>query len=156
MTIIYRGSGAWGAGKGADLVAAEVDGNFYDLDGRLTTAESNIHAAVSIDYFSVAGNQFYVHMTDGTVQGPFVLPQQTWNFRDAWQPSTNYSVNDVVTYNGVVYMVLVNHTSAAAFDPGATDGTNSLYGVLLSNPSVIIPSGGSVGQYLTKTGAGDY
>jgi carbohydrate binding protein with CBM5/12 domain len=158
MTIIYRTTGLWGAGKGANLVAAEVDGNFYDLATRVTGVEDAIpEAAVGIKSFEVAGNTFYVHMTDGTIQGPFVLPQQAWNFRGPWLPNTNYSKNDVVTYNGVTYMVLINHMSAAAFDPGVTDGAgNPVYGVLLANPSVVIPQGGLVGQYLTKTDDADY
>jgi carbohydrate binding protein with CBM5/12 domain len=158
MTIIYRTSGLWGAGKGANLVAAEVDGNFYDLETRLVAAEDAIPAsAVGIAFFEVAGNTFYVHMTDGTIQGPFVLPQLAWNFRGPWLPGTNYSKNDVVTYNGKTYMVLVNHVSAASFDPGANDGAgNSYYGVLLANPSVVIPQGGLTGQYLTKTNDADY
>lgn len=31
MTITYRTAGAWGAGKGSNLTAAEADQNFYGL-----------------------------------------------------------------------------------------------------------------------------
>jgi hypothetical protein len=96
-------------------------------------------------------------MTDGTVQGPFQLPVRAWNFRGDWLPNTVYNVDDVVTANGGVYMVLVNHTSAATFDAGATDGSgNPLYGLLLVNPSNVLPPGGEIGQYLVKTDTPDY
>lgn len=158
MAIIYRTAGAWGAGKGANLVAGEVDGNFYEVVQRLTTVETTMpEAANGIAYFSIAGNLFSVHMTDGTIQGPYQLPTLTWNFRDVWQPSTAYAVNDVVTMNGSVYMVLVNHTSASTFDPGANDGAgNDYYGLLLTMPSNVLPSGGEIGQYLVKSDEADY
>jgi hypothetical protein len=158
MAIIYRTPGPWGAGKGANLVAAEVDGNFYDVDARVTAVEDNLPAAANgIAFFSVSDNLFYVYMTDGTIQGPFVLPQQTWNFRGEWTPATIYSVNDVITANGSVYFVLINHTSAALFDPNVTDGAgHNAYGLLLTNPANVLPAGGLVGQYLTKTDTFDY
>jgi hypothetical protein len=153
MAIIYRTPGPWGAGKGANLVAAEIDGNFYDVDRRVTVVEDNIPAAANgIAFFSVSGSLFYVHMTDGTIQGPFALPQQAWNFRGAWAPATVYSVDDVVTANGSVYMVLINHVSASLFDPNVSDGAgHNAYGLLLTNPANVLPAGGLNGQYLTKT-----
>ena len=158
MAIVYRTSGPWGAGKGANLVAGEVDTNFYDLAQRMTTVEGDIPAAaLGIAYFSISGNTFSVHMTNGTVQGPFQLPVRAWNFRGEWQPDTIYNVDDVITANGGVYMVLVNHTSAATFNPDAIDGSaNKLYGLLLLNPSNMLPPGGEIGQYLVKTDTPDY
>ena len=37
MTITYRTPGAWGPGKGANLTAAEVDGNFHGLSKDVRT-----------------------------------------------------------------------------------------------------------------------
>lgn len=158
MAIIYRTSGPWGAGKGANLVAGEVDTNFYDLDQRVVTVEDTMpDAAVGIAFFSISGSQFSVHLTDGSVQGPFELPVRAWNFRGEWLPSTVYNVDDVVTANGSVYMVLVNHTSASVFDPGANDGSgHNYYGLLLTNPSNVLPDGGTEGQYLVKTSDVDF
>jgi hypothetical protein len=159
MPIIYRTAGPWGAGKGANLVAGEVDGNFHDLDGRVGAVEDNIPAAaVGIAFFSVTPpNLFYVHMTNGTIQGPFALPQLAWNFRGEWTPSTVYSVNDVITANGSTYMVLINHTSASLFDPNANDGAgHNAYGLLLSNAGNSLPQGGLIGQYLVKSDTPDY
>ena len=158
MAIIYRTSGLWGAGKGANLVAAEVDGNFYDVDQRIVTLEDAIpDAANSIAFFSVTGSLFNVHMTNGTIQGPFALPQVTWNFRADWLPSTVYNANDVVSANGSTYLVLVNHVSALTFDAGANDGAgHDYYGRLLTNPANVLPAGGEIGQQLTKTDTDDY
>jgi hypothetical protein len=157
MAIIYRSAGPWGAGKGANLVAGEVDGNFYDLNTRLTVTEETIPELVSISYFEVSGSSFYIHMSDNTIQGPFALPMTTWYFRGEWVPNIHYNVNDVVTYNGSTYMVLFNHLSAPTFDPGANDGSgHPYYGLLLTNPANVLPAGGLQGQYLLKTSDLDY
>jgi hypothetical protein len=157
MAIIYRTAGPWGAGKGANLVAGEVDGNFYDLNNRLTVTEETIPELVSISFFEVSGSSFYIHMTDGTIQGPFALPMVQWYFRGGWLPSTHYNVNDVVTFNGGTYMVLFNHLSGPSFDPGANDGAgHPYYGLLLTNPANVLPVGGLQGQYLFKTSDLDY
>jgi hypothetical protein len=158
MAIVYRTSGAWGAGKGANLVAGEVDLNFYELAQRMTTVEGDLpDVAVSIAFFSISGTLFSVHLTDGSIQGPFELPVRAWTFRGEWLPATVYNVDDVVTANGSVYMVLVNHTSAATFNAGANDGAgNNYYGLLLTNPSNVLPAGGAIGEYLVKTDDVDY
>jgi carbohydrate binding protein with CBM5/12 domain len=158
MAIVYRTSGPWGAGKGANLVAGEVDVNFYDLDQRMVTVEDTLpEAAVGIAFFSISGSTFSVHMTDGTVQGPFELPVRAWNFRGEWLPSTVYNVDDVITANGSVYLVLVNHTSGSSFDAGANDGSgHNYYGLLLTNPANMLPDGGLTGQILAKVSDTDY
>jgi len=158
MPIIYRTAGPWGAGKGANLVAGEVDGNFYDVDRRLLTVEDNFpEAATGIAFFSVSGDLFYVHMTNGTIQGPFQLPSRKWNFRGEWLSSTNYQKDDVVTANGGVYLILLNHVSGSVFDPGANDGlSHDYYALLLTDPANVMPDGGLTGQYLMKTSNTDY
>lgn len=158
MAIIYRTSGPWGAGKGANLVAGEIDGNFYDTDRRIAQIEDTMpELANGIAFFSVSGAAFYVHMTDGTIQGPFQLPQKAWNFRGAWQDHTLYYLNDVITANGGTYMVLINHTSGGSFDAGANDGFgHNFYGLLLTNPGNVLPTGGAAGMYLVKVTGNDF
>lgn len=135
MTV-YRTAGAWGAGKGSDLTAAEVDGNFYGHENRIVALEG-IPAGVGIDYFTVTNNQLFVTLTDHSVQGPFDLPVLQWQFKQAWVPSFSYKANDVVTFLGAVYLVLKDHLSASTFDANATDGNgNALYGLLLINPAI--------------------
>lgn len=157
MTVIYRTSGPWGAGKGSNLVPAEVDGNFYDHETRVTALETNPPEAIGIAYFETNGSQFYVHMTDSTVLGPYALPAVSLNFRGAWQPFTSYANHDVISANGATYMVLLPHSSASVFDPGANDGAgHDYYGLLLENPANVMPPGGTTGQALIKVTDTDF
>lgn len=123
MAIIFRGTGAWGAGKGSGLTSAEGDENFWELLERIVALETNPEAPVSISFFTVTeGGQFTVTLTDHTIQGPFPLPTAQWTFVGAWSASREYSAFDVFTFNGGIYLVLIDHVSAATFDPNATDG----------------------------------
>lgn len=65
--------------KDSNLTAAEVDGNFTDLDGRVTTLEDNPPEPVNISNITVSGTQMTIYLEDATVFGPFTLPQA--NFR---------------------------------------------------------------------------
>lgn len=71
MTITYR------AIKGAPLTAAELDGNFEDLDGRIVDLVDNPPTPVGIAAINVAGTMFTVELDDATVFGPFAIPTQT-------------------------------------------------------------------------------
>jgi predicted ribosomally synthesized peptide with SipW-like signal peptide len=154
MAYIYRTPGAWGPGKGANLTAAEVDGNFWQAQGDIAAKAVQ---GVGIANITVTGNLMYVALSDHTLLGPYELPVATLNFRGAWAPNTSYLANDVVSENGAAYVVLVNHTSAAAFDPGANDGAgHNYYQMILNQPSVALPPGGPVGSFLMKASAVDY
>jgi hypothetical protein len=138
MPIIYRTPGAWGAGKGSNLAAAEVDGNFYDHDGRIAALEA-LPIGASIDYFAIIGASLYVHLTDHSMLGPYALPVAQWRLRGEWQPAMVLVANDVLTYGGRVYLVTFDHISADTFDPGANDGSgHDYYGLLLGNPDPIV------------------
>jgi hypothetical protein len=156
--LIYRTDGPWGVGVGAPLAAAQVDSNFYDVSTRVQFLELNSPQPVQITSFSALGDQFYVHMSDGTVHGPLTLPTASWFFRGPWLPNTGYAVDDVVNGpDGVVYLVAVTHTSATTFDPGANDGLgNNFYAVLLSIPGTNIPKGGGSGFTLRKKSPVDF
>jgi len=154
MTIIYRTAGAWGAGKGANLTPAEVDGNFYDHEQRIETIEANPAQAVNIDYFTVSGNQMFAHMTDHSVIGPITIPVGTWTFKGEWQPATLYFAFDVVTFGTAVYLVNSEHTSEATFDPSASNSFGFIYNLILAEPSggggTSLPPGGAAGTALVK------
>ena len=65
--------------------------------------------------------------------------------------------NNIVTMIGSVYLVLFNHISASTFDPNANNGAgHNFYGLLLSNPTNVLPSAGLQGQYLVKISDSDY
>lgn len=65
--------------KGSNLVASEVDGNFTDLDDRVTALEDAPIAGVPPSNMTVAGTQWTIYYPDGLTFGPFTLPQG--NFR---------------------------------------------------------------------------
>lgn len=123
MTITYRTAGAWGAGKGSNLTPAEVDDNFFTLKGMVDDALTNPTPPVEIVNFEVSGTQFFVHMGDGAVFGPLPLPVAAFRFEEEWQPTHAYVVLDVFTVaNSGMYLVLLNHTSGATFDPNILVG----------------------------------
>jgi hypothetical protein len=156
--IIYRTSGAWGSGAGANLAAEQVDGNFYDLDLRIKDVELHPQQPVQITSFTVVGNQMYINMSDGTVQGPLTLPEVRWFFRGDWQPNITYAVDDV--FNGpdaAVYVVTFAHRSATAFDANANDGQgHNYYSMILKTPTAVLPAGGNTGYVLTKNTVNNY
>lgn len=63
MPIVYRTTGPWGAGTGANLPAEDVDGNFYDLDQRVADLEDapapsfavSVSQAGSVATFTING-----------------------------------------------------------------------------------------------------
>jgi hypothetical protein len=163
MTTIYRTAGAWGAGKGSDLTAAEVDENFFGHESRIANLETTTF--VGIDHITVVGDQMTIVMTDHSIQGPFTLPSGTgaWVFMGAWAPGTPYSVNDVITANGAVYLVIFAHTSQASFSPTANDGSgHDFYALLISAPAIPVytvttttftPNAGYANSYIRCTNA---
>ncbi len=148
----------WGTGEGVDLTPAQVDGNFWNLADRLVTQEARPDPSAGIDYFSVDGAQFYVHMTDDTtVLGPYALPYALYNSRGDWAPLTGYSVLDTIIANGSLYAVIFAHTSEASFDAGANDGNgHDYYSLWLETPGNALPSGGAVGQVVQKSDTPNY
>lgn len=75
MAIIYRTAGAWGAGKGSNLTAAEVDENFYDHEGRIDALETNPPEPNEITNITISGTQITFHFADTTTIGPLTLPR---------------------------------------------------------------------------------
>ncbi len=156
--VTYRTDGAWGPGVGANLAPAQVDGNFYELDTRTKTLEQHPVQPVQISSFQSVGNQLFIYMSEGTVQGPITLPEVSWYFRGNWAPSTAYAIDDVFSGpDGGAYIVTYAHTSATSFDPGANDGHgHDYYGVLLKPAASTLPTGGVAGTVLTKASDSDF
>jgi hypothetical protein len=131
MAIIYR------AVKGSNLTPTEVDGNFHDVDDRVTTLEG-LPLGVGIESIDVSGNQMTITLTDDSIQGPFTLPM--WDLvdllRGEWTAATSYLTNEIVTALGSLWVVTHDHTSEAEFDPGANDTAGDFYALLLKNPAI--------------------
>lgn len=68
MTVKYRTAGAWGTGEGHDLTAAEVDGNFWDHEGRIQTLETATAAGPKsiVSTTSSSTGVLTIHYSDGT------------------------------------------------------------------------------------------
>jgi hypothetical protein len=79
--------------KGSNLTAAEVDGNFTDLDGRVTALEDAPIEGVPPSNMTVAGTQWMIYYADGSTFGPFTLPQG--NFRPSIVGTLDVSTDGV-------------------------------------------------------------
>src|SRR3974390_1806566 len=138
MTSTYRESNLplW-TGVNRPLTFLESDSNIYDKETRCTALEhtvAGLSSGAGIDYFSVTGNDFYVHLTNHEILGPYPLPVVVFKFRQdgsppgTWLPSTLYTEMDVFQYGGILYVTNITPTSALSFDPHATDGAgHNLY-----------------------------
>src|SRR5262245_13449409 len=132
MTIVYVTTGAWGAGTGTPNSAAQVDGNFYDLDQRIVAVNADLAEGKRIDHVTYTDNSMTFHYTDGTTQ-VIPLPVATLEYVGAWANSISYQRGQMISAGTGFYQVLEDHISPAfpaPFDPGATTGPpdfNPLY-----------------------------
>lgn len=160
-SLVYRTSdlSRWGGGQGSNLAAGTIDLNFWTLFEAVEALETSQTNSAGIDFISqpAGGNQFYIHLTDHRVLGPFVIPTANWVGRGEWLPVTGYAAFDVLSNNGQLYLVSVPHTSGATFSPLATDGLgHDLYVLILSSPANALPSGGTIGMRLRKSSGSPY
>ena len=131
MAIVYVTTGAWGAGTGAPNSAAQVDGNFYDVDQRVIGLTADVAEGKRIDYTTYTSNSMTFHYTDGTTD-TIPLPVATLTLVGEWMNSHTYLPGNMVTVHGIgIFQVMVEHVSPpppAPFDANATDGSgNRLY-----------------------------
>jgi hypothetical protein len=97
VELTFRTLGAWGAGKGANLDAGEVDSNFWSLAEAIVELQSNPALPVGIASISVSGTQMTITLTDGSVAGPFTLPVLTFRWRGEYEAGMSYAALDVFT-----------------------------------------------------------
>jgi hypothetical protein len=129
MTIVYVTTGAWGSGTHTPNSAAEVDGNFYDVDQRISALA--VAEGKRIDTITYDSNSMTVHYIDGTSE-TIPLPIAVITYVGQWTNGTPYTRGQMISVRGIgMYQVLVDHTTPpmpAPFDPDATDGSgNPLY-----------------------------
>jgi hypothetical protein len=135
MTIFYVTTGAWGTGTGTPNSAAQVDGNFYDVDQRIVDLVAEFAIGKMIESVSYTQNSFTLHFTDGSTQ-VIPLPIATLTYVGEWLNSHVYVRGNMFSVHGTgFFQVLVDHTSPplpATFNPGAVDGGgNPLYSLWL-------------------------
>lgn len=130
MTIVFVTTGAWGPGTGTPNSAAQVDGNFYDVDQRLVGLTADLAEGKRIDTVTYSDNSMTFHFTDGTSQ-VIPLPVVTMEYMGPWTNNTPYDRGQMISADNGFYQVLEAHTSPvfpAVFDPNAIDGSsNPLY-----------------------------
>lgn len=140
MTLRYRTAGPWGAGLGSNLSAAQVDENFYTLSQALSSFTAP--PGVGISSITMAGASMTVHLSDGSTQGPFVLPTAAFRFTGDYQPGTDYAPLDIFyDPNSGLYLVSIAYHSPEddPFNPNVidTDGNKLLQLVLPISPNSI-------------------
>ena len=133
MTIVYVTTGAWGTGTGTPNSAAQVDGNFHDVDQRIVGLVADVAEGKRIDTVTYTGNSMTFHFTDGSSQ-VIPLPIASMEYAGNWLNSSFYHRGNIITAAGIgIFQVLEDHTTPpapATFDPAATDGStdnNPLY-----------------------------
>src|SRR5580765_4951143 len=124
MTIVYVSTGAWGAGTGAPNSAAQVDGNFYDVDQRIVTLNADLAEGKRIDTVTYTSNSMTFHFTDGTTQ-VIPLPVATFQYVGPWTNSMPLVPGNLFAAGNGFYQVLEVHTTPnypGVFNPDSTDG----------------------------------
>lgn len=120
-------TGSWGTGEGV-LSASEVDGNFAAIAEAVDALTDNPPEAVSVSNITKSGTMVTFHMSDGSQYGPFEMPVATPRFRDEWAAYTLYEPYDIVLLTEFgTFMVGVEHTSEATFDPAASNSSGDYY-----------------------------
>ena len=113
VTITFRDSGDWGAGKGAPLTVSEVDGNWWALKQAVEDLQGVAYVGESIETIEVIGAEMTLHGSNGTNFGTFTLPASEVKARGAWSAGRRYLPNDMVRYEGALFLCVANHTAAS-------------------------------------------
>ena len=135
MTIVYVTTGAWGSGTGAPNSAAQVDGNFWDVDQRIVDLVADVAEGKRIDTVTYTDSSMTFHYTDGTSQ-IIPLPVATLSYVGEWVNSWPLVRGNLFSARAVgLFQVLIDHITPpmpATFNPAATDGSgNPLYQLLM-------------------------
>jgi hypothetical protein len=156
MAIIYRTAGAWGAGNGANLTPAEVDGNFWDLHGRVDTLETTPPTPNNIADISATGSQMTITMDDASTF-TVTMPTARITWTGDWATATAYSVNNLFSDpdTGNLYIVIKAHTSDTTFDAEYEVGGDPVYELVI-DAEALGGGGGGMGTptLLSSTSSG--
>jgi hypothetical protein len=138
-TITYRAAGPWGAGKGADLDAGEIDNNFYSIAQSIQDLIDNPPTPNNISSIEVINNnQLLITLDDYRTFGPFDLPIASFSDRGEWAAVTLYNYGDIFTHLSSLYMALQEHTSAASFNASDGNMAGPYYRLLFSAANLML------------------
>src|SRR4051812_23159354 len=105
MTIVYVTTGAWGTGTGTPNSAGQVDGNFHDVDQRVTGLTADLAEGKRIDTVTYSTNSMTFHFTDGSSQ-VIPLPVVSLAYMGPWMNNTLYDRGQMITADNGFYQVL--------------------------------------------------
>lgn len=105
MGIIYREE------KGSPLTVEELDGNFRELEKRLSLLEDHQERSEGIGKISLHNETLTITGTFGMDFGSFPLPKPTFPLRGQWQPQSSYRLHDIVAFESGLFQCLRDHES---------------------------------------------
>lgn len=109
------------------LSSVQGDENIRTLNSRLQALELDPPSAVSIDHFVVEGTLLTIYLSNGSSQGPFVLPTAQWRWTGEYVIGITYLPGDIFTESSNVYFVRVMHVAPDPFDANLFTGDGFAY-----------------------------
>jgi hypothetical protein len=103
MPLVYR------LEKGAPLTVEEVDGNFRDLEERLTVLEARTSTDEGIERITVEEGAMVIHAGHGRTWGPFALPRFVPHYWREWEAGSAYGLGDWLSHGGHLYLCIHTH-----------------------------------------------
>lgn len=124
MAITYVTTGAWGSGTGVPNPAATIDGNFWDLDERVTELEDNPVEPIAPLSATLIGTSLAFGWSNGTTHTvTFAMPVPQW--RGPWAAGASYGgLNFFTAPTGELGVVIYDHVADTVFDWAAEDGSS--------------------------------
>lgn len=133
----YRTAGDWGAGSASNLASADVDANFYELVGLLSSAAAARAAQARNDVTGITqdGYMMSIATTGGVAEVP--VPVSELQYTGDYAADRQYYVGDYFYANPLgAYLVCRDHVSAAEFSPLASDTDGLLYKQVYGNADI--------------------
>lgn len=128
-TSDYTGTGAGLAGR---LTSSQADNNNWLIKQAVEALQTATGKTISS--CSATGNQLTITYTDATTD-TITLPSATWTWRGEFA-AVSYSVNDLISNAGAIYLVLQAHTGIIPFDSGRQISSADVYQKILDFPAV--------------------
>jgi hypothetical protein len=136
-----------------------------DLTGRLTTVEGGA-ASGGMSSFTISGTILTLTFTDTSTMSVDIGSANAYvmgdHLKGVWQAGIAFVVNDIFYYQGTLYCVIYDHTSAGSFDENATSGGHAVYkvvvrygdGVATVTGSTFLPDASTTNKYFRCTNVG--
>lgn len=127
----------WGVGKGSPLTKEEGDNNLWWILEQIAFLTSNPLQPHEITSITVSDGKISITLSNGTVFGPYALPEQAFNWTGAYISGHDYSRMDVLTASDGAYLVLADHTAPTTFNPSLLDGGgNPVYKLMFAYQNI--------------------